>query len=54
MTYVISDIHGDLAGLRSVLEQIRLRPEDVCVSGEPVRVLIQSVSPRFLGGAIIK
>ena len=28
MTYVISDIHGDLAGLRSVLEQIRLRPED--------------------------
>ena len=34
--------------------RIRLRPEDVCISGEPVRVLIQSVSPRFLGGVIMK
>ena len=34
--------------------RIRLNPEAVCLSGQPVRVLIQSVSPRFLGGVIIK
>ena len=33
--------------------RIRLRPDDGCVSGEPVRVRIVSVSPRLIGGVII-
>lgn len=28
MTYVVSDIHGNLRRFRSILKQIRLRPED--------------------------
>ena len=34
--------------------RIRLNPEAVCVSGRPVRVRIQSVSPRTLGGVMIE
>lgn len=33
--------------------RIRLNPEAVCVSGEPVRVRILSVSPHVLGGVMI-
>ena len=33
--------------------RIRLNPEAVCVSGEPVRVRVQSVSPRTLGGVML-
>ena len=33
--------------------RIRLGPDDVCVSGEPVRIRIVSVSPRLIGGVII-
>ncbi len=47
-------VEGCWEGYSPEYLRIRLRREDVCVSGEPVRVLIQSVSPRFLGGAIIK
>jgi threonylcarbamoyladenosine tRNA methylthiotransferase MtaB len=33
--------------------RIRLNPEAICVSGEPVRVRILSVSPHALGGVMI-
>ena len=34
--------------------RVRLNTNAVCVSGEPVSVRIQSVSPRFLGGVMIE
>ncbi len=33
--------------------RVRLEPGSSCEPGVPVRVMIQSVSPRFLGGAIV-
>ena len=33
--------------------RVRLGPEAVCTAGSPVRVLIQDIAPRFLGGVMI-
>ena len=46
-------VDGCWEGYSPEYMRIRLHPEAVCTSGEPVNVLIQSVSPRFLGGVII-
>ena len=46
-------VNGCWEGYSPEYLRIRLDPEAVCVSGEPVRVLIRSVSPRALGGVII-
>ena len=29
MTYVLSDIHGNMANFKSILQQIDLQPEDI-------------------------
>ena len=46
-------VNGCWEGYSPEYLRIRLNPEAVCISGEPVRVRIQDVSPRVLGGVII-
>ena len=46
-------IDGCWEGYTPEYLRVRLNPEAVCFSGEPVRVRIHSVSPRALGGVII-
>lgn len=46
-------VNGCWEGYSPEYLRIRLNPEAVCISGEPVRVRIQDVSPRLLGGVII-
>lgn len=43
-------VEGCWEGYSPEYLRIRLRPEDVCTAGEPVRVRIQSVSPDYLNG----
>ena len=46
-------VNGCWEGYSPEYLRIRLTPESVCVSGEPVTVRITSVSPQFIGGVII-
>ncbi len=46
-------VHGRWEGYSPEYLRIRLNPEAVCVSGEPVRIRIVSVSPRVLDGVMI-
>ena len=46
-------VNGCWEGYSPEYLRIRLNPEAECISGEPVHVRIQDVSPRVLGGVII-